>query len=82
MSDVRHCAGCKGYSADWATPCPGMTSAEAAEYGLLVAAQTFVPRLRLRDRLRVLAGRLVVTGTRTAAYGGGGGGGYDPPSGQ
>lgn len=51
MPAERHCPGCRGYTTDWRTDCPGIPAA-----GSVQVFPAVVPRLGWRDRLRVLAG--------------------------
>jgi hypothetical protein len=72
-----HCGGCRGWTRDWKQECPGVQ--DEGTLGTVRVTRTFVSRLSLRDRLRVLAGRRVIVTTSAVSYGGGGGGGYTPP---
>jgi hypothetical protein len=67
--DPPHCPGCRGYTPQWEHECPGLA---------VTLYQRVVGKLPWRMRLRVLAGRPVVTGAGATAWGGGGGGGGQP----
>lgn len=70
-----HCPGCRGYTQDFASECPGITPGEPVITPGMHLFRQYVPRLHWRDRLRVLRGQQVALMTGAEMYGGGGGGG-------
>jgi hypothetical protein len=66
----RHCPGCRGYTTDWRTGCPGIPAA-----GSVQVFSAVVPQLGWRDRLRVLAGQPVMAVTGAVNPPGGAAGG-------
>jgi hypothetical protein len=78
MADGKHCAGCRGFTADYVSECPGIPEAAADAPHMKVTMES-VPRLAWRDRLRALIGKTVPLKVGVVTYGGGGGGKYAPP---
>lgn len=66
-TEPPHCPGCRGWTPQWEAECPGITAG-------VVTWQRAVGKLPWRLRLKVLAGRPVVTAAGAAMHGGGGAG--------
>jgi hypothetical protein len=59
MADlVRHCPGCRGYTTGWKDECPGIPEPTAV---FAEGTRVVTRRISWFDRLRILAGRPVVT---------------------
>ena len=63
---ARHCPGCRDYTRDWATSCPGV---EISVLGEEFMTPDVVPSLPLRSRLKVLLGLPVLLGVSLGPLG-------------